>query len=49
LVLAIFWNNLNNIGQKYKFVFENYLSDQTNNKYKHFLAKNKKIYEIAYL
>lgn len=49
LVFALLWNNLSSVGQKYQFVFTNYLSDQTESKNKFFLPKNKKIYEIAYL
>ena len=50
LVFAIYWNNLNNASTKYKFIFENYLSDEfwwNDNKFH--LVKNKKQYEVAYL
>ncbi len=50
LVFSMFWNNLNNISAKYKFIFENYLSDETSRwNFDYILSKNKKIYEIAYL
>lgn len=49
LVFAVYWNSLNSVSAKYKFVFENYLSDQfwTSNGY--FLPKNKKQYEMSYV
>jgi hypothetical protein len=28
LVFSIYWNGLSNVSAKYKFIFENYLSDQ---------------------
>jgi hypothetical protein len=28
LAFSIYWNNLNSVSAKYKFIFENYLSDQ---------------------
>jgi len=49
VVFSLFWNNLKTVWQKYKFVFENYLSDQTSSEFNHYLPKNKKVYEIAYL
>jgi len=49
LVFSMFWNSLTSIPQKYKFIFENYLVDQFWNDSEYNLAKNKKIYEIAYL
>lgn len=50
LVFALYWKNLNSVSAKYKFVFENYLSDQfTWNSYNFWLPKNKKMYEVAYL
>ncbi len=50
LVFSIYWNNLNSVSAKYKFVFENYLSDQFWEKdVNYFLPKNKKQYEISYL
>jgi hypothetical protein len=50
LMLALYWNNLDSISEKYKFIFENYLSDQfTRNENNFILQKNKKLYEIAYL
>jgi hypothetical protein len=58
LVFALYWNNLNSVSGKYKFVFQNYLNDQfawsekvsnsTESK-KFNYPKNKKQYEIAYL
>lgn len=50
LSFAIYWNSLPSIWAKYKFIFENYLSDEFgwNNLNIH-LPKNKKSYEIAYL
>ncbi|MDR2411944.1 MAG: hypothetical protein LBD88_05295 [Candidatus Peribacteria bacterium] len=49
LVFALYWNSLNSVSAKYKFVFENYLSAQTANSEKYYLPKNKSQYEIAYL
>ncbi len=51
LVFSIYWNSLNNISAKYKFVFENYLSDQVSKDtdFDYILSKNKKQYEIAYI
>lgn len=46
---AIYWNNLP-VASKYKFIFENYLSDQFWwNNYDYSLIKNRNQYEIAYL
>jgi hypothetical protein len=28
VVFSVYWNNIKNISAKYKFVLENYLSDQ---------------------
>lgn len=49
LVFSIYWNNLNTVSSKYGFVFDNYLSDQTDSEDLFFLPKNKKQYEVAYL
>lgn len=57
LVFAIYWNNLNSVSAKYKFVFEHYLHDQFVNvedenalpEEKYNFPKNKKQYEISYL
>ncbi len=50
LIFAIYWNNLNTVSSKYKFVFENYLSDQLwSDDDNFYLAKNKKQYELAYI
>ena len=50
LSFAVFWNNLNSVSAKYKFIFENYLSDEFWwNALNIHLPKNKKQYEIAYL
>lgn len=50
LVFSIFWNNLASVWDKYKFIFENYLSDEFGwNNFNFHLPKNKKAYEIAYL
>ena len=50
LKFSIYWNNLTNISSKYKFVIENYLSDQIwGNDFDFILPKNKKEYEVAYL
>ncbi len=50
LIFALYWKNLNSVSAKYKFIFENYLSDQFMwNNYKFWLPKNKKMYEMAYL
>lgn len=49
LVFSLYWDKLN-ISWKYKFVFENYLSDQFWwNDFKFSLPKNKSQYEISYL
>jgi hypothetical protein len=41
---------MNSVSAKYKFIFENYLSDQFGgNDANYFLPKNKKQYEISYL
>jgi len=50
LVFAVYWNNLKTVSSKYKFVFENYLSNQfEGNDYNFHLPKSKKSYEVAYL
>jgi len=50
LVFAIYWNNLKTVSSKYKFIFEEYLTNQfTGNDYNFHLPKNKKSYEVAYL
>lgn len=50
LIFSIYWNNLPSVSAKYKFIFENYLSDQFGwNNYNFYLPKNKKQYETAYL
>lgn len=50
LLFSLYWNNLNSVSAKYKFIMENYLSDQFWwNNYDFFLPKNKKQYEISYL
>jgi hypothetical protein len=50
LVLSVYWNNLQSVPAKYKFVMEQYLSDQYQRpELKFLLPKNKKQYEIAYL
>lgn len=49
LLFALYWNNLPTASSKYGFVFENYLSDQVSSDDDFYLAKNKKLYEIAYL
>jgi hypothetical protein len=50
LVHAMYWNNLNSVSAKYKFVIENYLSDQfERDDINYSLPKNKKLYEIAYM
>jgi hypothetical protein len=49
LIFALYWNNLNSVSAKYKFVFENYLSSQALDGEKYYLPKNKNQYEIAYL
>lgn len=49
LVFSVYWNNLDSIASKYKFIFQEYLSNQfTGNDYKFHLPKSKKSYEIAY-
>lgn len=50
IVFSIFWNNLKSVSAKYKFIIQNYLSDQTGgNKYNFILPKNKQEYEINYI
>jgi len=50
LVFALYWKELNSVGAKYKFIFENYLSDQfSNNGFNFNLPRNKKSYEISYI
>ena len=49
LAFAIYWSNLDSVSQKYKFIIENYLSDQFQSDDSFSLAKHKKSYEIAYL
>lgn len=50
LVFSLYWSKLNSPSAKYKFVFENYLSDQFGNSNIKFpLPGNKKMYEIAYI
>lgn len=47
---AVYWRNMKTITEKYRFIFENYLSDQYGwNDYKFVLPKNKKLYEVAYI
>jgi len=49
LVFSIFWNNLNSPSAKYKFIFDEYLSNEfTGNDYGFHLPKAKKSYEIWY-
>ncbi len=50
LAFSLYWKNLNSSSAKYKFIFENYLSDEFWwNDFNFHLSKNKKSYEIAYL
>ncbi len=49
LAFAVYWSNLDSVAQKYKFIIENYLSDQFEWNANYALAKHKKSYEIAYL
>ncbi|MCD5380636.1 VCBS repeat-containing protein, partial [Candidatus Gracilibacteria bacterium] len=49
LAFAVYWSNLDSVAQKYKFIIENYLSDQFEGNANYALAKHKKSYEIAYL
>jgi len=50
LVFALYWKELNSVWAKYKFIFENYLSDQFSNNWFNFnLPRNKKSYEISYI
>ena len=49
LIFSIYWNNLDSVASKYKFIFEEYLSNQfEGNDYNFHLPKSKKSYEIAY-
>jgi len=52
LVFGMVWWDLDTVAGKYKFIFENYLSDQfqASGQYENvFLPRHKKQYEIAYL
>lgn len=50
LIFSVYWNNLNSVSAKYKFIVENYLSDQFGgNGFNFYLPKNKKQYEISYM
>ena len=49
LTFAMYWNSLNTPSAKYKFIFENYLSNQFEGPSNFNLPKSKKSYEIAYL
>jgi len=50
LVFSVYWNNLNTVSSKYKFIFENYLGNQfEGNDYGFHLPKSKKLYETTYL
>ena len=50
LVFAVYWNNLKTVSAKYKFVFQNYLSNQfEGNEYAFSLPKAKNFYESSYL
>jgi len=50
VVFSTYWNNLKTVSAKYKFIIDNYLSDQSlNSDAKFLLSKNKPEYEIAYL
>jgi len=50
LVFAVYWNNLKTVSSKYKFIFQNYLSNQfEGNDYRFHLPKSKKSYESAYI
>jgi len=49
LIFAVYWNNLDSVASKYKFIFQEYLSNQfEGNEYNFHLPKSKKSYEIAY-
>lgn len=50
LVFAIYWRNLWNASSKYKFIFENYLSNQfeSNTNQSFVLPRHKNSYEIGY-
>lgn len=50
LLFALYWNNLNSTAAKYRFIFENYLSDTellTDPEFE--LPQSKRQYEIAYI
>ncbi|USN58020.1 MAG: hypothetical protein H6767_06825 [Candidatus Peribacteria bacterium] len=50
LLFALYWKNLNNISAKYKFIFEQYLSDSFSRDDIHYgLPKSKTSYEVAYI
>lgn len=50
LVFAVYWNSLKTASGKYKFIFENYLSDQFGDENQAFpLPRNKKSYEVTYI
>jgi hypothetical protein len=50
MAFSLYWNKLNSVSAKYKFVMEHYLSDQfSNTDNKFYMPRSKKLYEIAYL
>jgi hypothetical protein len=50
LVFAVFWNNLDTASSKYKFIFQEYLSNEfVGNDYGFHLPRAKKSYEVAYM
>ncbi len=49
LVFAVYWNNLDTISSKYKFIFQEYLGNQfVGNDYGFHLPDSKKSYEMSY-
>ena len=49
-MFAVYWNNLKTASGKYKFIFENYLSDQfASDEILFPLPRNKKSYESTYI
>jgi hypothetical protein len=49
LIFALYWNNLDLVSEKYKFVFEKYLSSLNSNDGKYYLPQSQNLYEIAYI
>lgn len=46
---AVYWNSLESIASKFKFIFENYLWDEFEKETSYPLPRSSKLYEIVYL